>query len=1019
MGARKLWVRLSIAGVAVFSLLSGAPIAAADAPTYRANDYGNVLNVLPPGAAGNANAVQAAPWLPIPGNPLPQTYPAHFHDQYDMYQDLLYGYGSLQDQGLSTYYKDASFGVPPQDIASTETPTGAPGAVTIYRDKQFGVPHIYGDSTNSMAYGAGYATGEDRLFMIDVLRHYGRGHLSELIGPSCGIERMDHDQLQLTGYTQQDKQNQLAYIDTLGPLGHEGRQMIHAYVLGINQFINDAIADPSKLPVEYPVATGGLPTTWQDSDIIDIASLVGGIFGKGGGDEVRSGRLLQFLQAKFPGNGGQDAHQMFQDFHAVNDPNAPTVITDKTFPYEPQTAESALNAFTDPTAAVVDPTTSTTSGCGGLVSFLQNFSLPSVMSNALLVDAKHTASGRPIAVMGPQVGYFAPQILQEIDLHAPDYDARGASFPGTSFIVELGRGQDYAWSATSADTDVVDQRIELMCPTPATDTDAKAKYYVLNGQCVKMDYHDDSEQAPPKPGGTGIAPPPDLTIHHDIYRTNPADPIQGVVLGFTKSPAAGQTAVRDVAIVTQRSTYGHELDSAEGFLHWQHPSLTHDAASWMEGAEKIGYTFNWFYIDNRDIAYHVSGNDPIRPTNYDATLPTWGDGSTEWQGFLSNAGHPQEINPKQGFLTSWNNKPAPGFGASDATYGFGPVFRQQTLADNIRKQFAATDNHLTRANLVQAMEDAASVDLSAARVVPELDKYLAHINAAGSLGAGERQMLADLDAWIAGGSHRVRAKHGDTQYAYPPGPAIMDELEPHLIEAIFNHVFCADPNNCTAAEVYSVNDLAAGYSLHPMGWTDLPSGRGGSSYDGGWEGYMVKVLRQLRVLSGDSSATPMLQPFSGAMMANVCGAGGQADCAASLLKAIRDTYSADVAANGGSTDPDKWTIDENQSKCSSCKQQLPAYDDISSSTVGLVSQPDMDWQNRPTFQQVVDFPSHRPRSGDQAEALASGTQALAAGGGLPFTSRAGGGGSAGWLLAAVAVAALGLGLARRRGWFRD
>lgn len=30
------------------------------------------------------------------------------------------------------------------------------------------------------------------------------------------------------------------------------------------------------------------------------------------------------------------------------------------------------------------------------------------MSNALLVSGKHTASGNPIAVMGPQTGYFAP-----------------------------------------------------------------------------------------------------------------------------------------------------------------------------------------------------------------------------------------------------------------------------------------------------------------------------------------------------------------------------------------------------------------------------------------------------------------------------------------------------------------------------------------------------------------------------------------------------------------------------------
>jgi hypothetical protein len=307
------------------------------------------------------------------------------------------------------------------------------------------------------------------------------------------------------------------------------------------------------------------------------------------------------------------------------------------------------------------------------------------------------------------------------------------------------------------------------------------------------------------------------------------------------------------------------------------------------------------------------------------------------------------------------------------------------------------------------MEDAASVDLSAARVTPELDKYLADIDAS-SLTGNERRMLADLDTWVANGSHRARAKHGDEQYAYPPGPAIMDELEPHLIEAIFNHVFCADPNNCSSAEVYKINGLAAGYRMHPMGWTDLPSGRGGSSYDGGWEGYMVKVLRQLRVAAGDHSDAPMGQPFSSALMAAVCGGGGQTDCAASLIKAIHDTYTADSAANGN-PNPDTWTIDENQSQCGSCKQQVPAYDDISSSSIGLVSEPDMDWQNRPTFQQVVDFPSHRPRSGEVVAGAAGNT--LGAGASLPPTSTGGGPGAAIGLLG-VGLGAAVLAQSRRR-----
>jgi hypothetical protein len=40
---------------------------------------------------------------------------------------------------------------------------------------------------------------------------------------------------------------------------------------------------------------------------------------------------------------------------------------------------------------------------------------------------------------------------------------------------------------------------------------------------------------------------------------------------------------------------------------------------------------------------------------------------------------------------------------------------------------------------------------------------------------------------------------------------------------------------------------------------------------------------------------------------------------------------------------------------------MPVYDDIEYRTIGIIGQPAQDWQNRPTFQQVVEFPAHRPR----------------------------------------------------------
>src|SRR6202020_3650032 len=84
-------------------------------------------------------------------------------------------------------------------------------------------------------------------------------------------------------------------------------------------------------------------------------------------------------------------------------------------------------------------------------------------SNWELVSKKHSADGHPIAVMGPQVGYYVPQILMEEDLHGPGIDARGAAFPGVNLYVELGHGTDYAWSASTATSDNVDTFAEQLC----------------------------------------------------------------------------------------------------------------------------------------------------------------------------------------------------------------------------------------------------------------------------------------------------------------------------------------------------------------------------------------------------------------------------------------------------------------------------------------------------------------------------------------------------------------------------
>jgi acyl-homoserine lactone acylase PvdQ len=899
-------------------------------PTYQAGDYadGRAMSILPPGENGLVNAQQALQFE------LQGTRPANSDDQLSKYADLIYGAPSLTDATLGNYYDDESFGIKPGDIQRTETPRAD---VVVYRDGH-DVPHIYGSTDESAAFGAGYAQAEDRLFLMDVLRHYGAGTLSSFIGPSCADEQMDHDQLLLAPYTPAQAQ---AQIDALpakyGAQGALAKAMLTSYVDGVNAYIAATQTNPELLPADYAAALLP-PQPWVPGDIVDVAGLIGGIFGKGGGTEVANAALYQYLVKKLGAIAGGKA---FAEFKSQNDPSAPTTVVDKSFPYmTPGAVDPSTTALPDDaTAPLTGGPTDTTTGCEGVptnptalatIASLQN--MPQHMSNALVVNASKSADGHPIAVFGPQVSYFSPEILSEEEIVSPNYHAMGASFPGTG-LVELGRGVDFAWSATSAGSDLIDQRLEVVCdPSGGTPT-ANEAYYLYNGKCLPMTHETFSEVAVPKPGGSG-AP---TVINHEIYLT-----VHGVVQGWTTAKNG-----KPVAVVTQRSTYNHDIDSVVGFLQWGQPALTHDVTTWMAGAAKILYTFNWFYVDNIHTAYYVSGLDPIRPSNVDPNLPTWGTGGSEWQGYLADGKHVHEVDPKQGFFVSWNNKPAPGFSAADDQYGYGQVYRSQMLVNQLNAQLAAHGGKLTRADVVRAMATAASQDLDGLTALPDLLGYLKGRTEP----AGVTAMLTELQSWLDDGAHRQKAQHSDTQYRHAAAVAIMDELMPDLIEAIYNPLLAAGG---IGGQGSTGGATTPGYSILPMQFVNTPNSGDahlGSAYDGGWEGYLETTLQQLRGLSPADA-------FGAEITGTWCGS-RPSSCPAAIDAALLKVYNDLVTANG-SPDVSSWTA----STASHAENvPMPTYDGIVFRAIGVVSQPEIDWQNRPTFQQVVEFFRHAPTSG--------------------------------------------------------
>src|SRR5207253_5197831 len=267
-------VVLAAAALALRAAIPAGASAEVPVQAYGTNDAGGFRNVLPAGENGLDNATQLAQFE------FNGTYPPHFADQLPLYANLLYASPTLTHEQIPSYFKDATFGVKKGEVASVESPRAD---VTIERDKAFGVPHIYGSTRAGVMFGAGYAGAEDRLFLMDVLRHTGRAELSSFAGGEEGNRAMDRTQWLIAPYTEADLEAQIQNAPALyGAAGQRTIEDGREFVAGIHAYVNAAKLNPNLMPAEY-AALGKLPGEWRLTDVIAEASLIGALFGEAGG----------------------------------------------------------------------------------------------------------------------------------------------------------------------------------------------------------------------------------------------------------------------------------------------------------------------------------------------------------------------------------------------------------------------------------------------------------------------------------------------------------------------------------------------------------------------------------------------------------------------------------------------------------------------------------------------------------------------------------------------------------------
>ena len=374
---------------------------------------------------------------------------------------------------------------------------------------------------------------------------------------------------------------------------------------------------------------------------------------------------------------------------------------------------------------------------------------PAFASNALLVGAKRSETGHPLFVAGPQVGYFFPEFFAEMELTGAGFAVRGAVFPGVPFVL-IGRGPDFAWSATSSQADNVDLFVETLC-----DDD---RHYLYRGQCEPMRRFFVGHAE-----GAGAARPGGLVLRD--APTGRSSATRRSAGSASRSRCSARHVVASCSRCARSTTSTRvACDSAKDFL------------STMNGVE---FSFNWFYADDRDIALFSSGRLPIRAAGHRS-----GAAHDRHRGLrlarlrARSPGTRRAINPPSGAILNWNNRPAANVGAADSNFSYGSVHR----IDLLRLAVAGRKKH-SLATLTGAMNKAATQDLRAVRVWPVIRAVLQ----TGSAPSARAEAAAGLlDSWRAAGSSRLdRELDGKID---DPGAAVMDAAWPRLADAVMRPV---------------------------------------------------------------------------------------------------------------------------------------------------------------------------------------------------------------------------------------
>ena len=691
----------------------------------------------------------------------------------------------LDDQRLLYWNFDAK----PATLGTRPgTPVSPIAGVQIYRDR-YGVPIIYGDTVRNLWYGVGYAIAQDRLFLMDAVRRMGTGSFAELTG--CGGVAADIQQRTIT-YSDAEYQG---FFDQLS---QDSKDSVLGYVDGANAWREEAIRNRlQSLPAEYTLLTT-TPAPFTVKDVLAAGVFITRFVAAEGGNEMQNVRMLRALETQLGSRAA--AYDAFDDMAWNEDPNAVVTVPRSEGTFSNQSTPPANRdavfrrvadwALTLPDTLADGPGTGAAAApfpCGqpslpgplgaagrdgetavkwqpGNIAAPQaKVSSHAKQASAMFADRaqqvarlirttlrslyefrQHLHGGSfavalapnrtrdrgTLLISGPQLGYGYPELLVEYEIHGPNgYNARGSSVPILP-VVGIGYTENTAWGLTTGYSKTIDSFIETICSTSqiAAGTCTRNQYRHQN-QWKAMSCR--SERIPYRAAANGIpVGPAILSQTVEICRT-------------VHGPVVARDDTAGLARSVQYGMFQRETQTLEGIREW-------NRARNLDEFRAAVATVTWnenVTVATRDghIAYWHPGLHIRRHPETDQRLPTPGTGEFDASGWLRFDEVPQVIDPEQGYLANWNNKPAygwldgEGLGYSSRPGGHGQ--RVTNLLDLV-----ATRRDWTYADLRDIDIRAGTRDIRAREYLPALRRF--RTTAAGRLDATQRAALdLVLNGW--------------------------------------------------------------------------------------------------------------------------------------------------------------------------------------------------------------------------------------------------------------------------------